>query len=90
MGKAAQKGLAAARNSQRLRLRRSYPTSRLRLSRSDSRGCLPGWNATPDRSRYSGSPGEQAGAFEGMADGAAKTNLAVELFGRSGLEMILP
>ncbi|MFO1461889.1 MAG: hypothetical protein U1G08_21115 [Verrucomicrobiota bacterium] len=31
---------------------------------------------------------EQAGAFEGMADGAAKTNLAVELFGRSGLEMI--
>ena len=31
---------------------------------------------------------EQAGAFEGMADGASKTNLAIELFGRSGMAMI--
>ena len=31
---------------------------------------------------------EQSAAFEGMADGAQKTNLAMELFGRSGQEMI--
>ena len=31
---------------------------------------------------------EQAGTFEGLADGAAKTNLALDLFGRSGQEMI--
>ena len=31
---------------------------------------------------------EQADAFESMEDGAGKTNRAVELFGRSGLEMI--
>ena len=31
---------------------------------------------------------EQSAAFEGMADGAQKTNLALELFGRSGQEMI--
>ncbi|MFO1461268.1 MAG: hypothetical protein U1G08_17930 [Verrucomicrobiota bacterium] len=31
---------------------------------------------------------EQAGVFEGMADGAAKTNLAMDLFGRSALDLI--